>query len=161
MLEPFDNRHHRRSKGVDQPAMSLPLPPPGLASRVALRPLRALPSPDGPEIQGQDAEAQDPATSGDRQLRFELEATRNELNALQDMLEELPVILERKFQLRLQGLLQQQRALIARNESLRAQILALAPSPAPTSLLEGAASSLVGGFRRSVQRALGMAQPLR
>jgi hypothetical protein len=161
MLEPLDNHHHRRSKGVDQPAMSLPLPPPGLSSRVALRPLRALPSPDDPEIQGQDSEAPDPATSGDRQLRFELEAARNELNALQDMLEELPVILERKFQLRLQRMLQQQRALIARNESLRAQILALAPATAPTSHLEGAASALVGGFRRSVRRALGIAQPVR
>jgi len=161
MLEPLDNRHHRRSKGVDQAAVSLPLPPPGLSSRVALRPLRALPSPDASEGPGHETEAPDPPTRGDRQLRFELEATRNELNALQDMLEELPVILERKFQLRLQRLLQQQRVLMARKESLRAQILALAPSPAPTSLLEGAAASLVVGFRRSVRRALAMAQPLR
>jgi hypothetical protein len=116
-----------------------------------------LPSPEAPQENEShsDGAAMEPA-GGSLQVRSELEAARNELNALQDMLEELPAILERKFQQRLRGLLDQQRALIARNQSLRERLLALTPSPEPTSLPEGAPSGLAVGFRRSLQKALGL-----
>jgi len=153
MIEPLSQRTSPYSENADLGSPGLPMAPPP-PPRSGLRSLRVLPSPEA--AQESETGLSKQQTGRALLLRSELEAARNELNALQDMLEELPAILERKFQQRLRGLLDQQRVLIARNESLRERLLALTPSPEPTSLAEGAPSGLVVGFRRSLQKALGL-----
>ena len=154
MIEPLSQRTSPYSENAEFGSPGLPMAPPPPPPRSGLRSLRVLPSPEAPQESETDPSKQQ--AGGALQLRSELEAARNELNALQDMLEELPAILERKFQQRLRGLLDQQRVLIARNESLHERLLALTPSPQPTSQPQGAPSGLALGFRRSLQRALGL-----
>jgi hypothetical protein len=157
MIEPLSQRTSPYNENGDLGSLGLPTAPPPLPPRSGLRSLRVLPSPEDAQVsEGGTNGTAKLAAAGALQLRNELEAARNELNALQDMLEELPAILERKFQQRLRGLLDQQRVLIARNESLRERLLALTPSPQPTSQPQGAPSGLALGFRRSLQRALGL-----
>lgn len=60
-------------------------------------------------------------------LRRELVEMQEEVAALQEMLQELPSIFERKFQQRLRKVVDQQRLLEANNTSLRRRLLALAP----------------------------------
>jgi hypothetical protein len=150
----------QRCEDADRVPFASSMAPPPLPPRSGLRPLRVLPSLDSPQehplVAGQAPET--PESSG-LLLRRELEAAHNELNALQDMLEELPAILERKFQQRLRGLLEQQALLIARNEALRERLPALTPAPQPAFLsAEGAAGRSVGGlstgFRHYLLRAL-------
>lgn len=62
------------------------------------------------------------------QLEQELEASRDETQALHQMLEDLPEIFERKFRQRLQPVLEHQQRLIAENQKLREGLLALAAS---------------------------------
>lgn len=61
------------------------------------------------------------------QLEQELCAAREELAALQALLEDLPEIFERKFQSRLQPILGEQERLIQENGALRQQLLQLRP----------------------------------
>lgn len=152
MLEPRDDP----GPGIEPSRFALPSPPPGLSSRPARRSLRVLPCPEPAQrVPGELSPPEHAPDRGQLELRAELDAIRNELNALQDMLEELPGILERKFQQRLHGLLEHQRALIARNQTLREQVLALAPSAASPPRPQARTVGLVGGLRRSVRRALG------
>ena len=57
-----------------------------------------------------------------------------ELEELQTLLEELPGIFERKFEQRLQPVLDQQQLLFAENERLRAQVERLLPQPGEVRL---------------------------
>jgi hypothetical protein len=67
-------------------------------------------------------------------LRRELAEVQEEVAALQEMLQELPSIFERKFQQRLSKVVDQQRLLEANNSSLRRRLLALAPGGDPEAL---------------------------
>lgn len=89
----------------------------------------ALPTPQPLTPQG-DA-ALEVAT---RRLRRELAEVQEEVAALQEMLQELPSIFERKFQQRLSKVVDQQRLLEANNSSLRRRLLALAPGGDPEAL---------------------------
>ncbi|MFZ0408700.1 MAG: hypothetical protein WAM11_11405 [Cyanobium sp.] len=62
-----------------------------------------------------------------QRLELELAAARDEAAALHEMLEDLPEIFERKFQQRLQSILEQQQRLLADNQVLREQLYLLAP----------------------------------
>lgn len=67
-----------------------------------------------------------------RALEEELASTRAELEQLQQLLAELPGIFERKFQQRLEPVLQQQHQLLEENTGLREQMRQLPPAaPAP------------------------------
>jgi hypothetical protein len=75
-------------------------------------------------------------------LDSELQAAREELHALHELLEELPAIFERKFQQRLKVALHDQRRLLGENQELRRSLTALPPgasmpvaSPPPRLLL--------------------------
>jgi hypothetical protein len=72
-------------------------------------------------------------------LRLELEAAHDEIAALHEMLEDLPEIFERKFRQRVQGLVEEQRRLLADNQLLRDRLYALTPVT-PTALLAPSAS---------------------
>ena len=61
-------------------------------------------------------------------LEQELARTREELQAMQTLLEELPAVFEDKFRQRLQPLLEQQQRLLEDNANLRQQ-LQLMPHP--------------------------------
>ena len=63
-----------------------------------------------------------------KRLEQELEAARDEVSALHEMLEDLPEIFERKFRQRLHGILEQQQLLLADNRMLREQLFALQPA---------------------------------
>jgi hypothetical protein len=63
-------------------------------------------------------------------LRLELEAARDEIAALHEMLEDLPEIFERKFRQRLQAVLDHQQRLLADNQALREHLFALGPAAA-------------------------------
>jgi len=102
------------------------------------------------------------------QLEQELQATRDQLEALQDLLNDLPEIFERKFQGRLQPILEQQHRLLQDNASLRQQ-LALQPqeqqrqlllsagAPAPLTAQPGAGPTarLRSALRRMLSRRAG------
>ncbi|MEB3318849.1 MAG: hypothetical protein VKO39_12015 [Cyanobacteriota bacterium] len=76
-----------------------------------------------------------------RRLQRELAAAHAEARSLRELLEELPAILERKFQQRLQALLVEQRQLEQENALLQGHLLALVnggePALAHPPLLEG------------------------
>lgn len=87
-----------------------------------------LPSPGAPAGPGPLAGALAPSPAASpalRRLQRELEAARAEARSLQELLEELPAILERKFELRLQAVLTEQRQLEAGNALLQHHLLAL------------------------------------
>jgi uncharacterized protein (DUF3084 family) len=90
-------------------AGQLPPPPP---PRSSWPPLRLVPTPDSA-----------PETEAVTLLRQELERAREELDALQDLLEELPTIFERKFRQHLASLHQEQRQLLEQNHWLRQRLL--------------------------------------
>jgi len=71
--------------------------------------------------------AEPPLASATRRLERELADLEGEVAALQEMLQELPTIFERKFQGRLQQLLDQQHSLEGENQALRKRLLAIAP----------------------------------
>ncbi|MCT0224312.1 hypothetical protein [Synechococcus sp. CS-1328] len=74
-------------------------------------------------------------------LERELASTRAELEAMQELLQELPEIFERKFQQRLQPLLAHQQRLLSENEGLRSQMRLLRPAdPAPADVGSGTAA---------------------
>lgn len=68
-----------------------------------------------------------PLSSATRRLERELADLEGELAALQEMLQELPTIFERKFLGRLQQLLDHQHRLEGENQALRIRLLAIAP----------------------------------
>jgi hypothetical protein len=62
-----------------------------------------------------------------QRLQRDLEASQAEALSLQELLEQLPAILERKFQLHLNGLLAEQHQLERDNALLRHHLLGLRP----------------------------------
>jgi hypothetical protein len=106
-----------------------------------------------------------------RHLQRELAAALAEARSLRELLEELPAILERKFQQRLQGLLREQRQLERENVVLQQQLLAvlgggdpaLAELPPETSS-RGTAKPLLDlavGSDSSITHGLGLRRALR
>lgn len=88
--------------------------------------------------------------AANRLLELELAEVQEEVEALQELLEELPAIFERKFQQRLTRVLQERRQLEADNRSLRSHLRSLAPgrelevgSQRPHGLLPPASESAV------------------
>jgi len=79
-----------------------------------------------------------PPSAALRRLQRELAAAHAEARSLRELLEELPAILERKFQQRLQALLSEQRQLEQENALLQRHLLAplsgSQPALAPASL---------------------------
>lgn len=63
----------------------------------------------------------------EQQLHKELQAARDELEAMQALLSDLPEIFERKFQSRLEPILEQQHRLLEDNAALRQQLLQIEP----------------------------------
>lgn len=68
-----------------------------------------------------------PLSTATRRLERELADLEEEVAALQEMLQELPTIFERKFLGRLQQLLDHQHRLETENQALRIRLLAIAP----------------------------------
>ena len=135
------NPSNRDSTGsVGQP-LRIPPPPP----RSLGRPLHLVPLPETEPVAatGGGGDPQRPAAvtgtapsasnpepplaAATRRLERELEEVQEEVAALQEMLEELPSIFERKFQGRLQHLLEHQKSLEGENRGLRKRLLAIAP----------------------------------
>ncbi len=71
-------------------------------------------------------------------LERELASTRAELEAMQELLQELPEIFERKFQQRLKPLLDHQQRLLSENEGLRSQMRLLRPAADPPAAASAA-----------------------
>lgn len=103
---------------------SLPFAPP---ERSAEEPSSGTPAPAASTAAG---DAATDAQQRIKQLEKELAASQEEVQELSAMLEDLPEIFERKFQQRLQGVLDQQRLLIAENSSLRDRLFGLLPAAA-------------------------------
>lgn len=131
----YHNQHYHYSEAYSQaysdPAangFALPFPPrepsAAAAPAAAAHPHQA---PAPPSTAASDPDPVDVQQQRIQQLEKELEAARDEVQALSEMLEELPTIFERKFQQRLQGVLDQQRLLIAENSSLRDRLFGLLP----------------------------------
>ncbi|MFM7266666.1 MAG: hypothetical protein ACKOZW_13960 [Cyanobium sp.] len=96
------------------------------------------------------------------ELERELEAARAEVQALHEMLEDLPEIFERKFRQRVQSLVGDQQRLLADNQMLRDRLYAL--TPAPPTVRRGSIAALPGrgaseperkGLGHAVREALG------
>ena len=98
-----------------------PPPPPPLPA------FTALPAPADAGVSAEQLE--DLVTL--QRLERELEDARCEADAMHEMLEDLPRIFERKFQQRLQNVLDHQRYLQAENLQLREHLLQLNPAAAP------------------------------
>jgi len=131
---------------------------PGPADRAAPSPAGTLgppPPPPPPEVASYREQAR---------LRLELEAARDEIAALHEMLEDLPEIFERKFRQRVQGLVEEQRRLLDDNQLLRDRLYALTPVT-PTALLPPSASvpsrplQPRPGLRQAVRAALVSLRP--
>jgi hypothetical protein len=89
-------------------------------------------------------------------LELELEAARAEIDALHEMLEDLPEIFERKFRQRVQGLVEDQQRLLSDNQLLRDRLYALTPATptAPALLAAAPPPSRAPGLRQSLREAL-------
>lgn len=66
-------------------------------------------------------------------LRKELAATRDELDAMRALLDELPAIFESRFASRMEPLLAQKQRLLLETDQLRQQLLSLQPAGNPGS----------------------------
>lgn len=127
------------------------VPPLAGAAGTALNPLPELDLAQPPS--SEPPGPADPAlASANRLLAAELEEVEEELGALQELLEELPAIFERKFQQRLGRVLQERRQLEADNRALWSRLRALAPGVEPEiglqrphGLLPPASGSAVAG----------------
>jgi len=72
--------------------------------------------------------------AANRLLERELAEVQEEVGALEELLEELPAIFERKFQQRLVAVLEERRRLEIDNHALRSRLRALAPGAAEVAL---------------------------
>lgn len=151
------------------PVDSWPPPPPLDPSRSDPPQLRLVSSDGDPDEAVQAVSASPPLrslgltrASVTSDLDSELQAAREELHALHELLEELPAIFERKFQQRMKAALQDQRQLLSENQELRRSLAALLPgasvpvaSPPPRLMLPPAlerASSLGQTLRQVLRR---------
>ena len=135
------NPRNRRTQGATGQPLRIPPPPPqSLGRPLHLAPLAESESvaatggggdPQSPAaVSGSAASATSPEpalASITRRLERELADVEEEVAALQEMLQELPTIFERKFQGRLQQLLDHQKSLEGENRGLRKRLLAIAP----------------------------------
>jgi hypothetical protein len=94
-----------------------------LASQPGQRTLRLVSPPQEEKLQAPLSPS--PASPALRRLQRDLEAAKAEARSLHELLEELPAILERKFHLRLNGILAEQRQLQQDNALLQHHLLAL------------------------------------
>ena len=135
------NPSNRGTPGGMGPPLRIPPPPP----RSLGHPLHLVPVSDTePEaLTNGDGDPQRPAVatgkvpsaaspepslaSANHRLERELADIEEEVAALQEMLQELPTIFERKFQARLQQVLDHQSSLEGENRALRKHLLAIAP----------------------------------
>ena len=111
------------------------------------RPLRLVASSAAPGLPEPSSSLPQPAPSPAlRRLQRELAASLAEARSLRELLDELPAILERKFQQRLFALLSEQRQLEQDNAWLQEQLVsvlyggsqaALAPSTLPVAVADG------------------------
>jgi hypothetical protein len=102
------------------------------------------PSPSLPRLP-----VQEDAQQKIHQLELELEATRDEVEALHQMLEDLPEIFERKFRQRQKAFLDHHEHLLADNRALRERLYALGPAtPAAPAALPPATTTTTSGSRR-------------
>ena len=107
---------------------------PSAESAVAA-PASTTPQPEPQSVQGPTptsgnrtvAEADPSLALTTRRLERELAEVQEEVEALQEMLQELPTIFERKFRQSLSKVLDQQHRLEADNNGLRRKLLAIAP----------------------------------
>ena len=135
------NPSNRSSEGATGQPLRIPPPPPQslgrplhLAPLPQTEPLAATGGGGDPQrpaaVPGPDPSAtspEPPLASTTRRLERELADVEEEVAALQEMLQELPTIFERKFQARLQQLLDHQHRLGGENHALRKRLLAIAP----------------------------------
>jgi hypothetical protein len=122
-------RSSQRNDLPDSPQSPSPLPP----SRPATSPESSTaasppedPTAGGTSLNGHGS-AEHPSHSLQR-LEQELEAARDEINALHQMLEDLPEIFERKFRQRQRAFLDHHEHLLADNKALRERLYSLPPS---------------------------------
>lgn len=116
------------------PLQSWPPPPPQHPTRAEPPQLRLVSPNEDPAESAQAGPTAPPVRSPGltrpsvtSDLDSELQAAREELHALHELLEELPAIFERKFQQRLKAALQDQRRLLGENQELRRSLAALMP----------------------------------
>jgi hypothetical protein len=97
-----------------------------------------------------------------RRLQRDLEAARAEALSLHDLLEQLPTILERKFQLRLNALLAEQHQLQHDNALLQHHLFALHGRPEPPQLEPSALPpASTPTAERPITQGLGLRRALR
>jgi len=96
--------------------------------------------------------------AANRLLEQELAEAREEVEALQELLEELPSIFERKFQQRLGRVLEERRRLEADNRTLWSRLRALAPAAEADVHLQRPHGLLPPGVRGAAIR-LGLQDP--
>lgn len=126
--------------------LSTPAPRPGQRTLQLVPPLAGVADASEaprPVLELQPLPASEPAgpadpalASANRLIAAELAEVEEELQALQELLEELPAIFERKFQQRLGRVLEERRQLEADNRALWSRLRALAPGVEPEIGLE-------------------------
>lgn len=135
------NPSNRKTEGGTGQPLRIPPPPPRtlgqplrLVPLAASEPVAASGGGGDPQRPAADtgtapsAMSPDPAlVSSTRRLERELAEVEEEVAALQEMLQDLPTIFERKFQGRLQQILDHQHSLEEENHALRKRLLAIAP----------------------------------
>ena len=136
------NPRNRRTQGATGQPLRIPPPPPqSLGRPLDLAPLAESDpvaetggggDPQRPaavtgSVTGSATSPEPPLASITRRLERELADVEEEVAALQEMLQELPTIFERKFLGRLQQLLDHQHRLEGENQALRKRLLAIAP----------------------------------
>ncbi len=92
------------------------------------------------------------ALAHQQRLQQELDAARAELAAMHELLEEIPQIFERKFQQRLQPILED-------NANLRNQLQQLQGAPEPGRQLQLPAARRTPRLRKALRHAFGLPSP--
>ncbi len=145
---------------------SLPNARPSDMPSPSARPLRLVSIGEDAAPPGASAPLAPPAPAL-RRLQRELSAAHAEARSLRELLEELPAILERKFQQRLQTLLLEQRQLEQDNALLQQHLLALAGAgeaalaPALPPAVESASRPERSEPEPPITRGLGLRRALR